>query len=129
MTNEDKQLLLTDLCARLPHYKIICKIGEYSDYVLSGIDLSNKSQPLIIELYEEHFPASLEHVRPYLRPLSSMTAKETIEWYETTLGQRWVTFDNVERCVDWLLEHHFDFRGLIQMGLALEALPEMYKTQ
>ena len=135
MTTEKKQLLLKDLCARLPFHKIICKIGEHSDYILSGIDLSNESQPLLIELDKELFPAYLEHVKPYLRSMSSMTDNEREDWYR----QSKVDYDcefkpeptlSLEHChlsVDWLISHHFDYRGLIEKGLALEAPEDMYK--
>lgn len=41
-----------------------------------------------------------------------------------------MTIDIVEtsqQVIDWLLAHHFDYRGLIPMGLALEATEGMYK--
>lgn len=125
MTQEEKDLLLKDITVRLPYTKTICKIGEYSDYVLSGIDLSNKSQPLIIELHEEYFPASLEHVRPYLRPMSSMTEEER-ETYEMFFEDGLLD-TSIDTYLDWLLEGHFDFRGLIPKNLALEAPEGMYK--
>lgn len=131
MKQEEKQLLLKDLCARLPFHKTICKIGEYSDYILRGIDLSNESQPLIIELNKEQFPAYLEHVKPYLRPMSSITEEEAAE-FEILSDKLLMEADNTKiwnSVVDWLDAHHFDHRGLIPMGLALEATEEMYKEE
>ncbi len=149
MTLEEKRLLLIDLSARLSYYKIICKIGEYSDYVLSGIDLSNKSQPLIIELHGERFSASLEHVRPYLRPISSMTESEIDKLFDILhidkdgKDEDWIKIndvvgikfffptgkwiENVAEAYDFLNSIYIDYRGLIEKGLALEAKPEMYK--
>lgn len=118
MTQEDKNLLLIDLCARLPYgVKVdVSRVEEWKELTLTPFILAN--------YYDD-----IEKVKPYLRPMSSMTEKEANEWHETTFGQRWITFDNVERCVDWLVAHHFDFRGLISMGLALEAPDDMYKTE
>lgn len=112
MTQEDRELLLKDIYARLP-YGIFVKEGDVDDRVIYTYD------------YHPH----IETCKPYLRPMSSMTGKEANEWHKTTLGQRWITFDNVERCVDWLNEHHFDYRGLIEKGLALEAPEGMYETE
>lgn len=111
MTQEDKQLLLKDLCARLP-YGVIVQDRNGTHVLTPG-----------------NTELGTEYIKPYLRPASSMTGKEANEWHKITLGQRWITFDNVERCADWLNEHHFDYRGLIEKGLALEAPEDMYKTE
>ena len=130
MTNEERDLLLRDLCGRL-HTFLYVNIkgniqvlnswadddGNFFNFLDDGPDGN----------YGEGF--TLDDVKPYLRPMSSMTGKEAIEWHETTFGQRWITFDNVERCVDWLNAHHIDYRGLIEKGLALEAPKDMYKTE
>ena len=130
MAQEDKNILLKDICARVP-YGIIASVRgsdeEFQHFHILGVKDDKvwvKNDMLQVDGFED-----VEVVKPYLRSPSSMTAKETIEWHETTLGQRWITFDNVERCVDWLLDHHFDFRGLIEKGLALEAPKGMYKTK
>ena len=121
MTQEEKELLLKDLCARLP-YNVICQVefkenGKYNSKVmlLSGIFTD--------EAYFTTKGGSIysNEYKPYLFPLSSMTDSEAIEWHKTTFGQRWITEDNIERCIDWLNAHHFDFRGLIEKGLAIDA--------
>jgi hypothetical protein len=71
--------------------------------------------------------------KPYLRPMSSMTEEEKKE-YELLANHCIVTsigFVHLEATllIDWLNEHHFDYRGLIPMGLALEASEDMYKTE
>ena len=85
--------------------------------------------------------------KPYLRPMSSMTEEERKE-YESIFsigeyscggsleGKEYEyindSYDDVTQSVfliDWLLAHHFDFRKLIQKGLALEATERMYKTK
>ena len=122
---QEKQLLLKDLCARLPYG--IKGIHRKQVHIITNMDGNSLYPSIKVDGYDAWFP--IETFKPYLRSTSSMTAKETIEWHETTLGQRWITLDNVERCIDWLLVHHFDFRGLIQMGLAIEAPKDMYKIE
>lgn len=116
MTQEDKELLLKDLCARLP-YKPIVQIlnlekldkGQYNEY-LSPSKLMN------MRVFE---------IKPYLRPMSSMTEEESLEFVKTVFhtdsGSFWSTDS-----YDWLNSHHFDYRGLIEKGLALEAPEGMY---
>jgi hypothetical protein len=75
--------------------------------------------------------------RPYLRPMSSMTEEEKeelrqqfcYEWEEniTELMDYSIEIGDADCFIDWLLEHHFDYRGLIEKGLALEAPKDMYK--
>ena len=129
MTQEDKELLVKDLCARLP-YGVKAKVLDESvlqyDYtaeeggVINGIENLNDGL-FVIKCKEDGYVLSYDEFKPYLRPMSSMTDYEAIEWHKTTLGQRWITNDNIERCIDWLNAHHFDFRGLIEKGLALDA--------
>ena len=129
MTQEDKELLLKDLCARLP-YGVKAKVLDEDilryDYsseeggFINGIENINNGL-FVIQCREDSYVLSYDEFKPYLRPMSSMTDSEAIEWHKTTFGQRWITEDNIERCIDWLNAHHFDFRGLIEKGLALDA--------
>ena len=116
MTQEEKQLLFKDLCARLPY-------GVKLRYVE---DLVVKKESHIITLnniYLEHILNGDADIKPYLRPMSSMTEDEWKEYNQ--IGKSFSFTDEV----DWLNEHHFDYRGLIPMGLALEAPKDMYKTE
>ena len=66
------------------------------------------------------------YIKPYLRPMSSMTEEEKKEYQYIT--ERWM-YDadySIVDSIDWLNAHHFDYRGLIQKGLALEAEEDMY---
>lgn len=119
MTQEEKQLLLKDLCARLPYLFTIYRLSDNANIKISDID----DFAHFLEYSEG------EEFKPYLRSMSSMTGKEQTEWHYTTLGQRWITENNIERCVDWLNTHHFDYRGLIEKGLAIEAPEGMYKAE
>lgn len=134
MTHEEKQLLLKDLCGRLPY-------GVKLRYVE---DLVVKKESHIITLnniYLEHILNGDADIKPYLRPMSSMTEEEkdelytAMDWYGEidesgnvyTKGQEKVYRETFYEYIDWLLSRHLDFRGLIPMGLALEAPKDMYK--
>ena len=127
MTQEEKQLLLQDLCARLP-YGVKANIplvdGDERIYTVSFDDMKD-----FIEGYL--------NIKPCLRPMSSMTEEESMEF--TKLFDKWnddELFDYIEEGVefsiwkhkgisavvfDWLNKKMFDYRGLIEKGLALEA--------
>ena len=109
MTQEDKELLFKDLCARLPYRTMVKCITDYHhefDEELSDIHIMNFYQ---------------FDTKPYLRPMSSMTEEEEEE-YESIK-----CWKNEWDLVDWLNAHHFDFRNFIEKGLALEAPEYMYK--
>ena len=132
MTQEDKQLLLKDLCARLP-YGVKVKIVD--EDILSqdseeGFIIGKENvndDCFVIQCSSDSYVLSYNDFKPYLTPMSSMNDYEKIEWHKITIGQRWITENNIERCIDWLNSHHFDYRGLIEKGLALEAPPGMYE--
>ena len=114
MTQEEKELLLKDLCGRLP-YGVMGLIHNVNcdDYNISIVGGD-------IDLFSRHFIS----IKPYLRPMSSMTEEEKIDY------QAFFNYDGVEypeEYIDWLNAHHFDYRGLIEKGLALEAPEGMYK--
>ena len=121
MTQENKELLLKDLCTRLP-YNVICQVefkenGKYNSKVmlLSGI--------FIDEAYFTSKGGSIysNEYKPYLFPLSSMTNEQKQEYKYIT--ERWM-YDisyTIGESTDWLNAHHFDYRGLIEKGLAIDA--------
>lgn len=129
MTQEDKELLLKDLSARLPH-KTYVKTTKGIGYVyaintsqLIELSVANNS-----EYWSEVF--NIDEIKPYLRPMPSMTEEERIEFerlsfvYDTSDGSMLFS----KKGFDWLIAHHFDYRGLIPKGLALEAPEGMYIT-
>ena len=109
MTQEDKELLLKDLCARLP----------YGVKVTNGIHTITLKPCSDISIIIKN-----EHILPYLRPLSSMAEEERKEY------KHLVAFsgnpDGAANFIDWLNEHHFDYNRLIEKGLALEAPVGLY---
>ena len=114
MTQEDKQLLLKDLAARLP-YGVICEFSKDKISVTAKLGLGGL----------EEFIYGTD-VKPYLRPMSSMTEEEK-QGYVIVWDSRQPYLPT--EAMDWLNEHHFDYRGLIEKGLALEAPDGMYKTE
>ena len=132
MTYEDKELLLQDLCARLP-YGVLCNIGLKYPFQLQRIFV-DRLDGILLDFYEDgdNYQVYLSEVKPYLRPMSSMTEEEWTDYQKIRMID-WVngdingTFINAGLIVDWLNKNHFDYRGLIPKGLAFEAPEGMYK--
>ena len=138
MTQEEKQLLLKDLCARLPYWPNIETVDDDDAYIV-GLD-DTESGLFYVHVLEDgdsyDTTMLVEDFKPYLRSMSSMTDEERDEF--RTLGgvmshnvqnDTWAICAFAPEAYDWLNEHHFDYRGLIEKGLALEAPKDMYKTK
>ena len=122
MTREEKQLLLKDICGNLPYETWVQYEGK--EWLVTGYGHGRVSLlPSVFSSVGGPCPL-VEEVRPYLRPMSSMTKAEKEEYEKMTA---WGSFD--WEMVDFDNEHHFDYRGLIPMGLALEAPEGMYKAK
>jgi hypothetical protein len=135
MTEEDRKLLMKDLSARLPygvkialknsesyHHENVAKKGDVTIDKLKGFTGSYFSiyhdNPLDWDWYENDI--DIEDIKPYLFPLSSMTEEQKEEF------DRLYTYDALIiepqwELIDWLNKNHFDYRGLIPMGLAIDA--------
>lgn len=138
---EEKQLLLKDLCSRLP-YGVKVRISSESEYCLH-----EKTTTLDIDTLHKFILDGGYYVRgllyktpnfqllPYLRLISSMTEEEENEFISLNTIPSSCQLPNHTRMnwysnatmLDWLNAHHFDYRGLIKKGLALEAAKDMYK--
>ena len=134
MTQEQKELLFKDLCARLPYgVKFLRESWNYEwDQELSVIEvLENIDKDGYINNSKVY---KLEDIKPYLRPMSSMTEEEINEFILISDTVLWLG-DKRSTCIlsfeqmDWLNVHHFDYRGLIEKGLAIEAPEGMYKNE
>lgn len=137
MTQEEKLLLTKDLCERLP-YGVIINSNSVSGELLSIDKRINGDIVVTNKILSNSVSANLiENIKPYLRPMSSMTEEEVAEYkafhcvaYEHTyFYPQFCTVKNELNMFDWLNSHHFDYRGLIPMGLALEAPEGMYLTK
>ena len=142
MTQEDKELLLKDLCARSPYCpKIKTNIWGNSIFRLLGVQFESKKTPYFHILEDTKcLPITddvpLTQIKPYLRTMSSMTREERqylLKYASVGMDENDKVFDvypfgmeNNMAVVDFLNAHHFDYRGLIKKGLALEAPERMY---
>ena len=146
MTQEDKNLLFKELCSRLP-YKLMCNVTDYTaereedenfDACLLSIERTDSGG------YTTFIGAAPEYpiwhnlqplIKPYRRQMSSMTEEEIADYWKSEgieldyadkryplKNDRHITWQTS----DWLNAHHFDYRGLIEKGLALEAPKDMY---
>ena len=133
MTQEEKQLLLKDLCARIPYGVIVELRGTYEDgekYIRDA----EFDGPMLSYLYYDE-----TSIKPYLRPMSSMTEEEKKEYSNAHVLDNCDELANIQKygnkyiqlarthAHDYLVSHQFDYRGLIEMGLALEAPEGMYE--
>ena len=113
MIREDKDLLLKDLCARLPYGVKI----ELTWWIMGERTCINTTiEPDVIEQLLNDEDGDTE-IKPYLRPMSSMTEEERNEFFGRTM-----TIDIVKtskEVIDWLNKKMFDYRGLIERGLAI----------
>ena len=142
MTQEDKELLLKDLSARLP-YGVKCVFYSKDGYIPSTIikiDIDNELVSHKPDGQSLVYVYPVEEIISYLRPISSMTEEEKQEMsdgsslaFESALngisGYCPETMAYSAFNVDFCLTHHLDYRGLIKKGLALEAPEGMYKTE
>lgn len=138
----DKELLLKDLCTRLSYGVKVAFFNEDLTYhsepkTLTGIECINNLNYSSLE-DEDGNTTIVEFVKPYLFPLSSITEKQKrelrqLEAFVNTFGNICfetcdeyghdiiTTYEDAICITDWLNKNHFDFRGLIEKGLALDA--------
>ena len=144
MTNEEKQLLILDLCERLL-YKVKVSVkhkNRYFDDVVDNLTgvlyavYPDEERIIVDELDKAIAPVNVRcggfrleesEAKPFLRPMSSMTKKEK-EFYNSMFfeieGDYMAMFPTA--VIDWLNSHYFEYRGLIERGLALIAPKGMY---
>lgn len=139
MKQEEKDLLLKDLCARLS-YGVKCQIQEDEHThigTLCRVEIDKKNGHLLdfvesINYLDCQFYIS--EVKPYLFPLSSMTEEQEIEFkgllsevYDFSFRMEELlefiqSQENIPfHFMDWLAKNNFDYRGLIPLGLAIDA--------
>lgn len=141
MTPKDKQLLFTDLCARLP-YGVICKTKKGDGHLNSinqsifGTEYGININPLKRNYFSDGITEE-QDIKPYLRPMSSMTEEEKGEAsklgicydgaFHNDIYDVGIVMEEAFAAISWLLERHFDINYLIHKGLALKAPEGMYK--
>lgn len=122
MAQEDKELLLKDLCARLPYGVKVQRYSNENDIetieTLREIDSDGYMSTLECETFTPI-------LKPYLRPMSSMTGVETLEYLslkESIVASDDITYSfETYKSIDWLNKNMFDYRGLIPMRFANDA--------
>ena len=130
MTQEKKDLLIKDLCGRLPYGIKIMIDDKYltEDMIKSGYDKIQELYGITyegnVELLNMDYHMPVESIKPYLFPMSSMTEEQDKEYalLQTSAGNEGFLYPwNCANMVKWLIENHFDYNGLIPMGLAKDA--------
>ena len=149
MTKEEKQLLIKDLCGRLLYGVKICVDGYICTLLDINTEMGDKLNGETFHTVGFNKPngdynfCTISEVKPYLRPMSSMTdeeyneynkeddldVKDSAETLKANLkAKSRVRISKWYHGTDWLNAHHFDYRGLIENGLAIEAPEEMYNN-
>ena len=120
LTKEDKELLVRDLSARLP-YGVICDVSDdiiHECYTLDGLTKGGCEFGFVFYGFNSF------DIKPYLRSKDSMTEIERDEYHrlqhDVWHSDMTPTYYDSIKSIDWLLEHHFDYRGLIHKGLAIK---------
>ena len=147
MTQEQKDLLLKDLCARLPYDVkvkfIVNEVSAIEEKFIYNIDgeysyITNGKSYLTLDIIKALFNNHLDEIKPYLFPLSSMTEEQKKDIFHN--GKFYINrhnslcrfpmyeddydFVTMEDCLEIfnkLNKYHFDYRGLIPLGLAIDA--------
>lgn len=110
MLQEQKELLLKDLCARLP-YGVKISVNNKIE-TLEGVHVLDA-----VAEYDSCLSSDVEEIKPYLFPLSGMTEEQQIDL--TKFVANGIYGENI--VYDWYNKNHFDYRGLIPLGLANDA--------
>ena len=126
MTQKNKELLLKDLCARLPYgikasYYGVEEECETWDEI-EGITLDEDFGGYV-DIGQYSLP--IERIKPYLFPMSSMTEEQKVIYGDLCYSIIQSLAKNMQselnELINWLNAHHFDYRGLIEKGLAIDA--------
>jgi hypothetical protein len=144
MTKENKELLLKDLCGRLPYG---VKVGTAdNDGSLENVwdtlwyNTFTEDIKLTHSIEDADKIVDISEIKPYLFPISSMTDEQKYDFYcrfiendcdfddfkefyfENNEWHKMLTsIDDIEEIIDWFNKNHFDFRCLIPKGLAIDA--------
>ena len=122
MTREQEDLLWKDLCTRLP-YRVKFKV-KYQDDTWRVLVIYKYGKIYVIGAGGYPIEVNLTDCQPYLFPLSSMTDEQKMflkqqNWCIATSTSG--TVETTVEGIDWLNKNHFDYRGLIEKGLAIDA--------
>ena len=122
MTQEDKELIFNELCARLP-YHVKCKIWLKDGTTEEGLlDLQHNYGNVLQDAF---YYNKIKDIKPYLFPLSSMTEEEKEEYCQlqqrVIYNSKGVINEDVTKYINWCYKKHLDINNLIPMELAIDA--------
>ena len=118
MTQENKELLLKDICSRLP-YGVKIELSWWDMGKWTYIDTTLEADHIEQLINDEDDDIEIE---PYLRPMSSMTEEQSKVYHELIDGMFGTSaLINFEILIDFFNANHLDYRGLIEKGLAIDA--------
>ena len=122
MTQEDKELIFKELCARLP-YHVKCKIWLKDGTTEEGaLDLEHNYGNVLQDAF---YYNKIKDIKPYLFPLSSMTEEEKEEYCQlqqrVIYNSKGVINEDVTKYINWCYKKHLDINNLIPMELAIDA--------
>ena len=122
MTQEDKELIFNELCARLP-YHVKCKIWIKDGTTEEGLlDLQHNYGNVLQDAF---YYNKIKDIKPYLFPLSSMTEEEKEEYCQlqqrVIYNSKGVINEDVTKYINWCYKKHLDINNLIPMELAIDA--------
>ena len=140
MTQEEKELLLKDLCGRVPYKTYLHTDRTSGEAVILCCVYFDDTDGHADVIVNDGLSYEAEDVKSYLRPMSSMTEEEKkvvcsinmisdTELNDRLNYQRMYLQNYTIETFDYFNEHHLDYRGLIPMGLAIEAPKDMYNTK
>ena len=132
MKQEDRELLFIDLCGRVPYEVIVCIDGT------TNVKLASVSYWEEVEVQDgSRYLYDISDIKPYLFPLSSMTEEQREEFLNIQTEERQILLNALieykygkydktpiiapYKQIEWLNKNHFDYRGLIERGLAIDA--------
>lgn len=122
MTQEEKDLLIKDLCARLPYHtrvKVWLKDGTTEE---GSLDLEHNYGDVLRDTF---YYDKIVKIKPYLFPLSSMTEEEKEEYCQlqqrVIYNSKGVINEDVTKYINWCYKKHLDINNLIPMELAIDA--------
>lgn len=132
MTRKDKDIVLKDICCRLP-YGVKCYIPESNVIKILG-SVQEDGENTLFDFWEDEekiqygFQLYISEFKPYLFPLSSLTEEQTTELFDEVVELEFKAInDEIDHTdalmfeIDWYLKNHIDYRGLIDKGLAIDA--------
>lgn len=131
MTHNEKKLIEFDICSRFPYGDVYVRLGDID---MKVIDIYYSREDVVFNLIGEKTNLGVEadRLRPYLKPLSSMTEEEMKICREKGAvfaydGKTWELWLRSQDALNWILANHYDANGLLGLGLALPAPDWMYK--